>query len=127
MEQSSFFDPAVANAPLALRPYQKACVEAVYSHLRSRDDNPCRGQARIGRHRWPMPPVASRLQIGNADRSAESRHQLLGRGMVRIFETFLPRLAFFDSIDEGNVLLLVCPNHERRKTRRHAVAVRDFT
>ena len=26
---------------MELRPYQRACIDAVYEHLRSRDDNPC--------------------------------------------------------------------------------------
>lgn len=47
-EQTSFFDPPEKRIAahwsaeqLTLRPYQRACVEAVYSHLRTRDDNPC--------------------------------------------------------------------------------------
>jgi len=29
------------SEPITLRPYQRAAVEAVYEHLRTRDDNPC--------------------------------------------------------------------------------------
>lgn len=37
---SSLFAPAEAPT-ITLRPYQAAAVEAVYDHLRNRDDNPC--------------------------------------------------------------------------------------
>lgn len=32
--------PTTANTPIALRPYQREAVDAVYDHLRRRDDNP---------------------------------------------------------------------------------------
>ncbi|NLF33248.1 MAG: hypothetical protein GX591_20475, partial [Planctomycetes bacterium] len=132
----SLFPPPEAPA-MTLRPYQAEAIEAVYDHLRRRDDNPCvvlptachaKGHP-ILMYDGTVKPVED-VTVGDLLMGPDSRPRrvmALRQGWDDMYRVVPARGEAF-TVNAGHVLSLVCTNEGKRDAcARHGGEIDNIT